>query len=47
MADIREICHCSSIREASILLNEAIIGEERYGICFQLIEEDIQHISHP
>jgi hypothetical protein len=47
MADIREICPCSSIREALILLNEAIIGEERCEMCFQLIEEDVQHISHP
>jgi hypothetical protein len=32
LTSIRERCPCSSTREASILLNEASIGEERCGV---------------
>jgi hypothetical protein len=31
----------SSTRAVSILLSEAINVEERYGVCFQPIEEDV------
>jgi hypothetical protein len=39
LAGIHESCLCSSTREASILLNEANIGEERCRVYFQSTEK--------
>jgi hypothetical protein len=39
---IRERCLYSSIREASILLNEASISEERCKVCFRSTEKEVQ-----
>jgi hypothetical protein len=46
MAGVCEMCSGSLIREASILLNEANIGEERYKMFFQPTEEEVQHTKH-
>jgi hypothetical protein len=47
MTGIREICPYSSIREASIVLNEASINEKIYEVCFRSTEEEVQYTSHP
>jgi hypothetical protein len=47
LTGVHEGCAYSSIREASILLNEAINIEERYRLCFRPTEEEVQHTSHP
>jgi hypothetical protein len=46
LTGIREICPYSSIREASIVLNEASINEKIYEVCFRPTEEEVQYTSH-
>jgi hypothetical protein len=46
LASVHELCASSSIREASILLSEAIKVEKRCGVCFWPTKEEVQHTSH-
>jgi hypothetical protein len=46
MTDIHERCVCSSIREISIFVSEAINIEKICEVCFWPTEEEIQYTSH-
>jgi hypothetical protein len=46
MIDVYKMCSFFLTREVSIFLTEAIISEERCGMCFRPTEEEVQHISY-